>query len=77
MNHSEFALFAQHTRIPTSPRIICFCVIWVCISSSSSSMFNNLGECSILTPQKRRVSAYILVPACGLSSIKLLLSAER
>ena len=31
------ALFAQRTRIPTSARSIGFCVIWVCISSSSSS----------------------------------------
>jgi len=35
MNHSELALFAQRTRIPTSARSIGFCVIWVCISSSS------------------------------------------
>ena len=37
MNHSTLALFAQRTRIPTSARSIGFCVIWVCISSSSSS----------------------------------------
>ena len=37
MNHTAFALFAQRTRIPTSARSIGFCVIWVCISSSSSS----------------------------------------
>jgi len=37
MNHSALALFAQRTRIPTSARSIGFCVIWVCISSSSSS----------------------------------------
>ena len=36
MNHSALALFAQRTRIPTSARSIGFCVIWVCISSSSS-----------------------------------------
>ena len=30
------ACFAQRTRIPTSARSIGFCVIWVCISSSSS-----------------------------------------
>jgi hypothetical protein len=37
LNHSALALFAQDTRIPTSARSIGFCVIWVCISSSSSS----------------------------------------
>ena len=35
LNHSALALFAQRTRIPTSARSIGFCVIWVCISSSS------------------------------------------
>jgi len=30
-------MFAQHTRISTSARSVGFCVIWVCISSSSSS----------------------------------------
>jgi len=34
-NHSALALFTQHTRIPTSSRSTGFCVIWVCISSSS------------------------------------------
>ena len=38
MIHSARALFAQRTRIPTSARSIGFCVIWVCISSSSSSI---------------------------------------
>ena len=38
MNHSALALFAQRTRIPTSARSIGICVIWVCISSSSSSL---------------------------------------
>jgi len=37
MMHSALVLFAQRTRIPTSARSIGFCVIWVCISSSSSS----------------------------------------
>ena len=37
MIHFALALFAQRTRIPTSARSIGFCVIWVCISSSSSS----------------------------------------
>jgi len=41
LNHSALALFAQRTRIPTSARSIGFCAIWVCISSSSSSMRNN------------------------------------
>ena len=40
LNHSALALFAQRTRIPTSARSIGFCAIWVCISSSSSSMFD-------------------------------------
>jgi hypothetical protein len=35
LNHSALALFAQRTRIPTSARSIGFCVICVCISSSS------------------------------------------
>ena len=38
LNHSVLALFAQRTRIPTSARSIGFCAIWVCISSSSSSL---------------------------------------
>ena len=38
LNHSALALFAQRTRIPTSARSIGFCAIWVCISSSSSSL---------------------------------------
>ena len=29
--HSALAMFAQHTRIPTSARSIGFCAIWVCI----------------------------------------------
>ena len=37
LNNSALALFAQRSRIPTSARSICFCVIWVCNSSSSSS----------------------------------------
>ena len=40
MIHPALALFAQRTRIPTSARSIGFCVIWVCISSSSSSVVN-------------------------------------
>ena len=36
INHSTFALLAQRTRFPSSSRSIGFCVIWVCISSSSS-----------------------------------------
>ena len=35
MIHSALALFAQRTRVPTSSRSTGFCVIWVCISSSS------------------------------------------
>ena len=30
LDHSELALFAQRTRIPTSARSIGFCVVWVC-----------------------------------------------
>jgi len=45
MNHFEFVLFAQRTRIPTFTRSIGFCVIWVCISSSSSSSsFSNFDR---------------------------------
>jgi hypothetical protein len=43
--HSALALFAQRTRIPTSARSIGFCVIWVCISSSSST--SELGQSDI------------------------------
>jgi hypothetical protein len=43
MIHSAFALFAQRTRIPTSARSIGFCVIWVCISSSSSSKGSSIN----------------------------------
>ena len=57
LNHSALALFAQRTRIPTSARSIGFCAIWVCISSSSSSLIhcmpasrssisNNAAECA-------------------------------
>jgi len=49
MMHSTLALFAQRTRIPTSARSIGFCVIWVCISLSSSSGsgddYDNHEEC--------------------------------
>jgi hypothetical protein len=38
MIHSALALFAHRTCIPTSARSIGFCFIWVCISSSSSSL---------------------------------------
>jgi len=41
MIHSALVLFAQRTRIATSARSIGFCVIWVCISSSSSSFTND------------------------------------
>ena len=34
-SYSILVCFAQRTRIPTSARSIGFCVIWVCISSSS------------------------------------------
>ena len=37
LNHSELALFAHRTRIPTSACSIGFYVIWVCISSCSLS----------------------------------------
>jgi len=47
MIHSALALFAQRTRIPTSARSIGFCVIWVCISSISSSLL----LCRILRAQ--------------------------
>ena len=43
MIHPALALFAQRTRIPTSARSIGFCVIWVCISSSSSSPLRQGG----------------------------------
>ena len=39
LNHSELALFAQRTRIPTSARSIGFYVIWVCFSSSSKPIY--------------------------------------
>ena len=43
LNHSALALFAQRTRIPTYSRIIGFCAIWVCVSSSSLSLFLSLS----------------------------------
>ena len=52
MNHSALALFAQRTRIPTSARSIGFCVIWVCISSSSSSGKRKAGEFYLEDPVK-------------------------
>ena len=42
LNHPALALFAQRTRIPTSARSIGFCAIWVCISSSSSSLYTEV-----------------------------------
>jgi len=44
LNHSALALFAQRTRIPTSARSIGFCAIWVCISSSSSSIQTQMTQ---------------------------------
>jgi len=48
MIHSALALFAQRTRIPTSARSIGFCVIWVCISSSSNLTTNQHVSVCIL-----------------------------
>jgi len=50
LNHSALAFFAQRTRIPTSTRSIGFYVIWVCISSISSSSSSShvafpIGNC--------------------------------
>ena len=39
LSHTALALFAQRTRIPASARSTGFCVIWVCISSSSHPNF--------------------------------------
>jgi hypothetical protein len=67
MIHSALALFAQRTRIPTSARSIGFCVIWVCISSSSSSSLFVVIKCFLsknksknkgLIPADRRIKAY-------------------
>ena len=60
LNHSALALFAQRTRIPASARSIGFCVIWVCIRSSSSSPMHipstefqeELGEWNPITRQQ-------------------------
>ena len=51
MNHCALALFAQRTRIPTSARSIGFCVIWVCIDSSSSPKHRKY-----LVAEKKRIS---------------------
>jgi hypothetical protein len=48
LNHSALALFAQRTCIPTSARIG-FCVIWVCISSSSSSLVEKEQRCAYIS----------------------------
>jgi len=50
MNHSALALIAQRTRVPTSARNTGFCVIWVCISSSSSSRSKSI----LRGPRRRR-----------------------
>jgi len=42
LKHSALVLFAQRTLISTSARSIGFCVIWLCISSSSSSCYLEL-----------------------------------
>ena len=55
--HSALALFAQRTRIPTSARSIGFCVIWVCIGSSSSSVAGEAAAAGALSMLlERRVS---------------------
>jgi len=54
LNHSALALFAQRTRISTSAHSIGFCTIWVCISSSSSSLYD---------PDLRATHARTLLPA--------------
>ena len=55
LNHSALALFAQRTRIPTSARSIGFCALWVCISSSSSSITDSFGR-------KTKVFALVICP---------------
>ena len=50
MIHPALALFAQRTRIPTSARSIGFCVIWVCISSSSSGKSTRNNALASITP---------------------------
>jgi len=52
MNHSALAVFAQRTRIPISARSTGFCVIWVCISSSSTSTIT-LARSAEGTEQRR------------------------
>jgi len=60
LNYSALALFAQRTRIPTSARSIGFCAIWVCISSSSSSMIHD-------TPIKRSKTYSFCTPSVPLT----------
>ena len=77
LNHSALALFAQRTRIPTSARSIGFCAIWVCISSSSSSLVLGLGvlhieisEISIST--RNRCAFGVLLGSVGLIYVDVL-----
>jgi hypothetical protein len=66
LNHSALALFAQRTRIPTSARSIGFCAIWVCISSSSSSiqritLYHTAAES--VTPKKSDWTEHLMLEA--------------
>ena len=71
MNHSALALYAQRTRIPTSARSIGFCVIWVCVSSSSSGTLNEDGEqtgCNSVVSYCFFI-LYVAVPAGSLGNV--------
>ena len=77
LNHSALALFAQRTRIPTSARSIGFCAIWVCISSSSSSLmrhFTTSPVCSRLGLVARRW--YCRIAAVVVADVLLLSSPD-
>jgi len=69
LDHSAHALFAQRTRIPTSARCIGFCVIWVCISSSSSS--DQLADKGGITSEKPFFLAIVYAYLNGIPLLNL------
>jgi len=68
VNHSALALFAQRTRVPTSARSTGFCVIWVCISSSSSSsslLISHTGAWLLITSLRKVENIRNYVASCS------------
>ena len=60
---ATLGMFAQRTRIPTSGRSIGFCAIWVCMSSSSSSLPALYTHHPIYDFDLRATHARTLLPA--------------